>query len=208
VARPGALSPQSAAKTRASKEHNFMSDELLKDLDKRMSGAVENFKTELQGLRTGRASADLLAPVMVEAYGSSVPINQVGAISVPEPRMISVSVWDKSMAGAVERAIRDAGLGLNPMADGTLIRVPIPDLNEERRKELSKVAGTYAESARVAVRNVRRDGMDKSKKLEADGELSKDAMHDLNGEIQKVTDRHIGTIDTMLNEKQSEIMQV
>ena len=185
-----------------------MSDELLKDLDKRMSGAVENFKIELQGLRTGRASADLLAPVMVEAYGSSVPINQVGAISVPEPRMISVSVWDKSMAGAVERAIRDAGLGLNPMADGTLIRVPIPDLNEERRKELSKVAGTYAESARVAVRNVRRDGMDKSKKLEADGEISKDAMHDLNGEIQKLTDRHIGTIDTMLNEKQSEIMQV
>tara|TARA_B100000035_G_scaffold274249_1_gene250541 strand:+ start:414 stop:1040 length:627 start_codon:yes stop_codon:yes gene_type:complete len=208
VARPGALSPQIAAKTRASKEHDFMSDELLKDLDKRMSGAVDNFKTELQGLRTGRASADLLAPVMVEAYGSSVPVNQVGAISVPEPRMISVSVWDKSMAGAVERAIRDAGLGLNPMADGTLIRVPIPDLNEERRRELSKVAGTYAESARVAVRNVRRDGMDKSKKLEADGEISKDAMHDLNGEIQKVTDRHIGAIDTMLNDKQSEIMQV
>jgi ribosome recycling factor len=208
VARHGPLLPQRPANARASKEHNFMSDELLKDLDKRMSGAVENFKTELQGLRTGRASADLLAPVMVEAYGSSVPVNQVGAISVPEPRMISVSVWDKSMAGAVERAIRDAGLGLNPMADGNLIRVPIPDLNEERRKELSKVAGNYAESARVAVRNVRRDGMDKSKKLEADGDVSKDAMHDLNGEIQKVTDRHIGTIDTMLNEKQTEIMQV
>jgi ribosome recycling factor len=185
-----------------------MTDDLLKDLDKRMSGAIENFKTELQGLRTGRASADLLAPVMVEAYGSSVPINQVGAISVPEPRMISVSVWDKSMAGAVERAIRDAGLGLNPMADGTLIRVPIPDLNEERRKELSKVAGNYAESARVAVRNVRRDGMDKPKKMEKDGDISKDEMHDLNDEVQKLTDRHVGTIDTKLSEKQSEIMQV
>ena len=185
-----------------------MTDDLLKDLDKRMSGAIENFKTELQGLRTGRASADLLAPVMVEAYGSSVPINQVGAISVPEPRMISVSVWDKSMAGAVERAIRDAGLGLNPMADGTLIRVPIPDLNEERRRELSKVAGNYAEAARVAVRNVRRDGMDKSKKMEKDGELSKDEMHDLGEEVQKLTDRHVNTIDTMLNDKQAEIMQV
>lgn len=185
-----------------------MTDDLLKDLDKRMSGAIDNFKTELQGLRTGRASADLLAPVMVEAYGSSVPINQVGAISVPEPRMISVSVWDKSMAGAVERAIRDAGLGLNPMADGTLIRVPIPDLNEERRKELSKVAGNYAEAARVAVRNVRRDGMDKSKKMEKDGDLSKDEMHDLGEEVQKLTDRHVSMIDTMLNDKQAEIMQV
>ena len=135
-----------------------MTEDLLKDLDKRMLGAIDNFKTELQGLRTGRASADLLAPVMVDAYGSSVPINQVGAISVPEPRMIAVSVWDKSMAGAVERAIREAGLGLNPMADGTLIRVPIPDLNEERRKELTKVAGNYAESARVAVRK-RSSGM-------------------------------------------------
>ena len=185
-----------------------MTDDLLKDLDKRMSGAIDNFKTELQGLRTGRASADLLAPVMVEAYGSSVPINQVGAISVPEPRMISVSVWDKSMAGAVERAIRDAGLGLNPLADGTLIRVPIPDLNEERRKELSKVAGNYAEAARVAVRNVRRDGMDKSKKMEKDGDLSKDEMHDLGEEVQKLTDRHVSMIDTMLNDKQAEIMQV
>ncbi|MGB1155995.1 MAG: ribosome recycling factor [Alphaproteobacteria bacterium] len=185
-----------------------MTDDLLKDLDKRMSGAIDNFKTELQGLRTGRASAELLAPIMVEAYGSSVPINQVGAISVPEPRMISVSVWDKSMAGAVERAIRDAGLGLNPMADGTLIRVPIPDLNEERRKELSKVAGNYAEAARVAVRNVRRDGMDKSKKMEKDGDLSKDEMHDLGEEVQKLTDRHVSTIDTMLNDKQAEIMQV
>jgi len=189
-------------------EHDFMTDDLLKDLDKRMSGAIENFKTELLGLRTGRASADLLAPVMVEAYGSSVPINQVGAISVPEPRMISVSVWDKSMAGAVERAIRDAGLGLNPMTDGTLIRVPIPDLNEERRKELSKVAGNYAEAARVAVRNVRRDGMDKSKKMEKDGDIPKDEMHDINDEIQKLTDQHVGSIDTMLTDKQSEIMQV
>lgn len=185
-----------------------MTEDLLKDLDKRMTGAIENFKTELQGLRTGRASAELLAPVMVEAYGSTVPLNQVGAISVPEPRMISVSVWDKSMSGAVERAIRDSGLGLNPMSDGTLIRVPIPDLNEERRKELTKVAGTYAESARVAVRNVRRDGMDKSKKMEKDGDISKDEMHDLNDEVQKLTDRHVSTIDTMLNDKQTEIMQV
>ena len=185
-----------------------MTEDLLKDLDKRMSGAIENFKTELQGLRTGRASAELLAPVMVEAYGSSVPINQVGAISVPEPRMISVSVWDKGMAGAVERAIRDAGLGLNPMADGTLIRVPIPDLNEERRKELSKVAGNYAEAARVAVRNVRRDGMDKSKKMEKDGDISEDEQRSLSDEVQKLTDSFVGKVDDALKNKEAEIMQV
>ena len=185
-----------------------MTEDLLRDLDKRMSGAIENFKTELQGLRTGRASAELLAPVMVEAYGSSVPINQVGAISVPEPRMISVSVWDKSMAGAVERAIRDAGLGLNPMADGTLIRVPIPDLNEERRKELSKVAGNYAEAARVAVRNIRRDGMDALKKMEKDGEISEDRLHSLSDEVQKLTDLYVGKVDEALKSKEAEIMQV
>ena len=144
------------------------------DIERRMDGAVAAFKTDLAGLRTGRASAGLLEPIMVDAYGQMMPISQVGTISVPEPRMLSVQVWDKGQVAMVEKAIRESSLGLNPMAEGQLIRIPLPELNEERREELVKVAGNYAEQARVAVRNVRRDGMDQIKKAEKDSEISQD----------------------------------
>ncbi len=185
-----------------------MADPNLKDIEQRMDGALEAVKREFAGLRTGRASASLLEPVMVEAYGSSMPITGVGTISVPEPRMITVQVWDRGLVGATEKAIRDAGLGLNPASDGQLIRVPIPALNEERRQELTKVAGKYAEQGRVAVRNVRRDGMDRLKKLEKDGEISQDEHKRLADRIQEVTDTHIKSIDDLLAHKESEIMQV
>ena len=146
----------------------------LDDIERRMEGAVATLKTDLGGLRTGRASVSLLEPIMVEAYGQQIPIAQVGTISVPEPRMLSVQVWDKGQVALVEKAIRESGLGLNPMADGQLVRIPLPELNEERREELVKVAGRYAEQARVAVRNVRRDGMDQIKKGEKDGDMSQD----------------------------------
>ena len=146
----------------------------LDDIERRMEGAVATLKTDLGGLRTGRASASLLEPIMVEAYGQHMPIAQVGTISVPEPRMLSVQVWDKGQVALVEKAIRESGLGLNPMTDGQLVRIPLPELNEERREELVKVAGRYAEQARVAVRNVRRDGMDQIKKSEKDGDMSQD----------------------------------
>lgn len=181
---------------------------LKKDLSRRMAGAVEVLHKEFTGLRTGRASVSLLEPVMVEAYGVPTPLNQVASVSVPESRMLSVQVWDKTMVKAVEKAIRDSGLGLNPAADGTLVRVPIPALNEERRAELSKVAGKYAEQAKVSVRNVRRDGMDQLKKWEKDGDISKDEMHDQEKEVQKLTDKVIGEIDEALSHKEQEIMQV
>lgn len=180
----------------------------LKDIKQRMDGALEALKREFAGLRTGRASASLLEPVMVEAYGSSMPISSVGTISVPEPRMITVQVWDRSLVSATEKAIRDAGLGLNPASDGQLVRVPIPALNEERRQELTRVAGKYAETARVAVRNVRRDGMDRLKKLEKDGEISQDEHKRLADQIQELTDEHIKLVDEQLSHKESEIMQV
>src|SRR5437868_8384241 len=161
------------------------------ELDRRMNGAVATLKSELAGLRTGRASAALLDPVKVEAYGNTVPINQVGTVSTPEARMITVQVWDKSLAKAVDKAIRDAGLGLNPQMDGQLLRIPLPELNEERRKELTKLAHKYAEAARVAVRNVRRDGMDLLKRLEKDGKIGQDEHHKLGDELQKITDGHI-----------------
>ncbi|WP_455372390.1 ribosome recycling factor [Limibacillus halophilus] len=173
-----------------------------------MDGALEALKREFAGLRTGRASASLLEPVMVEAYGSAMPLSSVGTISVPEPRMITVQVWDRSLVGATEKAIREAGLGLNPASDGQLVRVPIPALNEERRQELTRVAGKYAETARVAVRNVRRDGMDRLKKLEKDGELSQDEHKRLADQIQELTDEHIKLVDEQLAHKESEIMQV
>ncbi|MEM1020870.1 MAG: ribosome recycling factor [Sphingomonadales bacterium] len=179
-----------------------------KDLERRMQGAVDNLRSEFGGLRTGRASTSLLEPIQVEVYGSNMPINQVATISVPEPRMISVSVWDKSNASSVEKAIRNAGLGLNPISEGTTIRVPLPELNEERRRELSRVAGKYAEQARIAVRNVRRDGMDSLKKAEKDGDISKDDMKRLEDEVQSLTDTHIKEIDTTLENKEAEIMQV
>jgi len=178
------------------------------EMNRRMAGAGTTLKSELGGLRTGRASAALLDPVKVEAYGNVVPINQVGTISTPEARMITVQVWDKSLAKAVDKAIRDAGLGLNPQMDGQLLRVPLPELNEERRKELSKLASKYAEAARVAVRNVRRDGMDLLKRLEKDHKISQDEHHSKGDELQKLTDQHIKDIDVALHAKEQEIMQV
>ena len=178
------------------------------ELDRRMNGAVATLKSELAGLRTGRASAALLDPVKVEAYGNVVPINQVGTISTPEARMITVQVWDKGLAKAVDKAIRDAGLGLNPQMDGQLLRIPLPELNQERRKELSKLAHKYAEAARVAVRNVRRDGMDHLKALEKGHQMSEDEHRQKSDEVQKMTDDTIKEIDAALKVKEGEIMQV
>jgi ribosome recycling factor len=178
------------------------------ELDRRMNGAVATLKSELAGLRTGRASAALLDPVKVEAYGNLVPINQVGSIATPEARMITVQVWDKGLAKAVDKAIRDAGLGLNPQMDGQLLRIPLPELNQERRKELSKLAAKYAEAARVAVRNVRRDGNDLLKRLEKDHKIGQDEQHTKSDELQKITDAHIKDIDNALHNKEQEIMQV
>ena len=185
-----------------------MADPDLSDITRRMDGAQEALRKEFAGLRTGRASAALLEPVTVEAYGSTMPINQVGTVGVPEPRMITVQVWDRSLVGAVEKAIRNAGLGLNPAADGQLVRVPIPALSEERRIELTKVAGKYSEQARVAVRNVRRDGMDMLKRMEKDGDISEDDHRMWSDEIQSLTDEHIKSIDTALAQKEEEILQV
>ncbi|MDG5494635.1 MULTISPECIES: ribosome recycling factor [unclassified Azospirillum] len=180
----------------------------LKDMERRMAGALETLRKEFAGLRTGRASANLLEPVVVEAYGATVPLNQVANVSVPEPRLISVQVFDRSTVKAVEKAIRDSGLGLNPQTEGSTIRVPIPELNSERRKELTKVAAKYAEQTRVAVRNVRRDGMDAAKKAQKDGDLSEDELKGLSDKIQTVTDAHIKKIDEALATKEKEILQV
>ncbi|MBO0905107.1 ribosome recycling factor [Jiella sonneratiae] len=180
----------------------------LTELKRRMEGAVSNLKSDLAGLRTGRASANLLDPVTVEAYGSQVPLNQVANVSVPEPRMVSVSVWDKQMVGKVERAIRESNLGLNPVTDGTTLRIPLPELNEERRKELVKVAHQYSESARVAVRHVRRDGMDTLKKNEKAGDIGQDESRQQSDKVQKMTDETISEIDKLLSVKEGEIMQV
>ena len=180
----------------------------INDLEKRMHGAVEVLRREFAGLRTGRASASLLEPVTVPAYGGEVPLNQVGTVSVPEPRMISVQVWDKSLVKAVERAIRSANLGLNPATDGTLIRVPIPELSEERRVELAKIAARYAEEARVAVRNVRRDGMERLKRAEKDGEMSQDEHRTWSDRVQQLTDQQIKQINDMLAAKETEIRTV
>ncbi len=179
----------------------------LDDLERRMDGALTALRQEFLTLRTGRASASMLEPVMVDAYGAMTPINQVGTVNVPEPRMITVNVWDKAMTGKVEKAIRESGLGINPVVDGTIIRLPIPELNEERRRELTKVAGHYAESARVAVRNVRRDGMDQIKKAKADG-MSEDDQKFWESAVQDLTDKAIGKVDSALESKQEEIMQV
>lgn len=185
-----------------------MSDWSLNDLRKRMNGAVEVLRREFAGLRTGRASASLLDPLMVTAYGSEMPINQVGTISVPESRTIAVQVWDKGLVAAVEKAIRVSDLGLNPSVDGTTVRVPIPQLSEERRTELTKVAARYAEAARVAVRNVRRDGMEQLKRMEKDGELSQDDHHKAADSVQEVTDSEIKQINDLLAAKEAEIMTV
>ena len=180
----------------------------MADMKRRMESAVSAFQHDLGGLRTGRASSTLLDPVVVKAYGSEVPLNQVANVTVPEPRMLLVNVWDKSMVGAVERGIRDSGLQLNPMAEGQSVRVPLPELNEERRRELVKVANDYAEKARVAVRHVRRDGMDALKKAEKDGAMGKDDARSESENVQKATDASIGQIDDLLASKEKEIMQV
>lgn len=176
------------------------------DLDRRMHGALDVFKHDLAGLRTGRASTALLDPIQVEVYGAMMPINQVATVSVPEPRLLSVQVWDRSNMGAVEKAIRNAGIGINPIVDGQLIRLPIPDLTEERRKELAKLAGQYAEKARVAVRNVRRDGMDALKTDEKKHEISEDEHKRLSTEVQKLTDNVIAEIDQAAHSKEQEIL--
>ncbi len=176
-------------------------------LEKRMDGALNALKTEFASLRTGRASASMLDPVMVDAYGSSMPLNQCATINVPEPRMVLVNVWDKGLVNAVDKAIRNSGLGINPQMDGTILRLPIPDLNEERRRELTKVAGQYAENARIAIRNVRRDGMDQLKKAGADG-MGEDDQKIWEEEIQELTNRMVAQVDASLEGKQEEIMQV
>jgi len=179
-----------------------------KDLERRMEGAITAFQTELQGLRTGRASVSLLESVQVSAYGATMPINQVGSVSVMDARMLAVNIWDKGLVGAADKAIREAGLGLNPVVDGQNLRIPIPPLNEERRNEQTKVAGKYAEGARVAVRNIRRDGMDALKKMEKDGEISEDAQRGMSDEVQKLTDIYVKKVDETLKTKEAEIMQV
>jgi ribosome recycling factor len=181
---------------------------LKTDLTRRMDGALETLRREFAGLRSGRASPALLEPVRVEAYGGEVPITQVATIAVPEARMITAQVWDRSLVGAVERAIRDSGLGLNPMADGQLVRVPIPQLTGERRAELSKAAARYAEGAKVAVRGVRRDGMDQIKQAESKGTISQDDQKRWSDEVQKLTDSYIKRIDEQLADKDKEIKQV
>ena len=177
------------------------------DLERRMDGAVANLRVEFASLRTGRASGSMLEPVMVDAYGSMTPINQVGTVNVPEPRMVTINVWDKGLVGKVEKAIRESGLGINPQLNGTIIMLPIPELNEERRRELTKVAGSYAENARVSVRNIRRDGMDQIKKAKNDG-MSEDDQKLWESEVQEMTDKLIKSVDEVLETKQAEIMQV
>lgn len=180
----------------------------INDLKRRMDGALQALHREFGGLRTGRAATSLLEPINVDAYGSQMPMNQVGTIGAPEPRLLTVQVWDSGLVKSVEKAIRESDLGLNPQTEGNTVRVPIPDLSEERRAELKKVASRYAEQARVAVRNVRRDGMDGLKKAEKDGDISKDEHRDVADEVQKLTDSHIGEIDKVLESKEKEIMQV
>lgn len=181
---------------------------MSEDLKRRMEGALASFSNELKGLRTGRASVSLLDPIHVEAYGSMMPINQVASVSVPEARLLTVQVWDASLTPAVEKAIRSSDLGLNPAAEGTVIRIPLPELNQERRAELVKVAGKYAEGARIAIRNIRRDGMDEIKKKEKAKSIGEDDARVQSEEVQKLTDKYIAQIDDLLKHKEQEIMKV
>lgn len=180
----------------------------LSDTSRRMDGAISSLESDFQGLRTGRASTGMLDPISVDAYGSKMPVNQLGNISAPEPRLLTVQVWDQSMVAAVEKAIRESDLGLNPMTEGNVIRLPIPDLSAERRAELAKVAGKYAEATRVAIRNVRRDSMEMVRKMEKDGEFGEDERHGLEGQIQKLTDDAVAKVDSMLAAKESDIKTV
>lgn len=181
---------------------------LLSDLERRMQGAIDNLRKEFVGLRSGRASAGLLDPIKVEAYGSKMPLSQVGNVAVPEARMLTVSVWDKELVAPTEKAIRESGLGLNPMSEGQLIRIPIPALTEERRIELAKAASRYTENAKIAVRNIRKSGMDDAKAREKDSELSQDEVKQWGEAIQKLTDRMIASIDKAFEEKERDIKQV
>jgi ribosome recycling factor len=180
----------------------------IPDLRRRMQGALDALRHEFGGLRTGRASTSLLEPVVVSAYGSDMPLNQVGTIGAPEARLLTVQVWDRGLVGAVDKAVRSAGLGLNPIVDGQMLRIPLPELTQQRRQELSKIAHKYAEQARVAVRNVRRDGMDVLRRQEKDGEISQDDHRKLHDEVQKMTDETIRKIDELLAVKDKDIMQV
>ncbi|MGY6568072.1 MAG: ribosome recycling factor [Salinarimonas sp.] len=180
----------------------------LDDIKRRMRGAVNSLKSDLAGLRTGRASTNLLDPIQIDAYGAVMPINQVATVSVPEPRLLSVQVWDRGMVGAVEKAIRESDLGLNPQTEGQVIRLRIPEMNEQRRKEMVKVAHKYAEEARVAIRHVRRDGLDSLKKLEKDGDISQDDEKRQADQVQKATDEHVSEVDQVVAAKEKEIMQV
>ena len=180
----------------------------LNDIERRMDGALEALNREFGGLRTGRASPALLDPLTVDAYGSQMPLNQVGTVNVPEARLLTVQVWDQQLVKAVEKSVVESNLGLNPQTEGNLIRIPIPDLSEERRVELKKIAGKYAEQGKIAIRNVRRDGMDTLKQMERDGEISQDEQKSQSEEIQKLTDAQISKIDVTLESKETEIMQV
>ena len=180
----------------------------VKDIERRMQGALNVFSEDLMGLRTGRASVGLLEPLTVEAYGAQMPLNQLATLSAPEPRLLTVQVWDKTMVNAVELSIRDGNLGLNPVSEGQVIRVPIPELTEERRKELAKIAHKYAEQARIAIRNVRRDGMEILKRQERSGEISQDLQHDTSKEVQVLTDDYIAKVGELLDTKEQEILQV
>ncbi|MFC0339206.1 MULTISPECIES: ribosome recycling factor [Paracoccus] len=187
-----------------------MADEIeidTDDLERRMKGAMDSLRHEFSSLRTGRASASMIDPITVDAYGSPTPINQLGTVNVPEPRMVTINIWDKGMVGKVEKAIRESGLGINPQLNGTIIMLPIPELNEERRRELTKVAAQYAESARVAIRNVRRDGMDQIKKAKTKG-MAEDDQKFWESSVQELTDKMIAEVDKALEAKQAEIMQV
>ena len=187
-----------------------MSDDIeidTDDLERRMNGAMESLRHEFGSLRTGRASASMVEPIMVDAYGSPTPINQIGTVNVPEPRMVTINVWDKALVGKAEKAIRESGLGINPQLNGTIIMLPIPELNEERRRDLSRVAAQYAEHARVAIRNVRRDGMDQIKKAKSSG-MSEDDQKFWEGAVQELTDKMIASVDKALEAKQAEIMHV
>ncbi len=179
----------------------------MDDLKHRMDGALRALKNEFLSLRTGRASASMLDPINVDAYGSMTPLNQIGTVNVPEPRMITLNIWDKALVSKAEKALRESGLGINPVVDGTIIRLPIPELNEERRRQLTKVAAQYAESARIAIRNVRQDGMQQLKKSKNDG-MPEDDERIWHDEIQEMTDKHIALVDKSLESKQEEIMQV
>lgn len=185
-----------------------MSNFDIEEIKRRMEGALSSLKGDFAGLRTGRANVNLLDPITVEAYGAQVPLNQVGSVSAPEPRMLTVTIWDKGTLVSVEKAIRNSGLGLNPIVDGQTLRIPIPPLNEERRRDLVKLAGKYAEAARVAVRNVRRDGMEMLKKDEKDHVISEDEHKKLANVVQETTDNYVKQVDALLKAKEEEIMQV